>query len=232
MSENPFKDPPPELAVAGEHPGNPAGLPQSFPPVTPGGLTPILVFCLMLGILGLIGNCIGGGMLLAMPMLTELVESTPLPEEQKAFNRLAMGSQKAIVLPQILLISVNFVVATMLIIGSIGCFKRKESSRGFLRLALLAAVFYSILKLAITGWAAFAADKALRDGVEGFAGDPIYEDLQAQLATNFVSTIGTQAVLAVIGIAIMIFYIWARSYLGKKIVEDHFLAINEYRGRS
>ena len=232
MSDNPFKEPPPQHSAGGQYAAPTSDVPQSFPPVAPGALTPILVFCLLLGILGLVGNCFGGGMLLAMPMLAELTDSAPLPEEQKVFNRLVFGAQKSVVLPQLILIGINFIVATMLIIGSIGCLKRKESSRSFLRLGLIGAIFYSILKLMSTAWVFYVSDGALREGVEGFAGDPIYEDLKTQLATQAISTIVTIVVMVLFAIAFLIFYTWARNYLGKKVVEDHFAAISEYRSRS
>jgi len=228
MSDNPFRDPPPQQSAPGQTSQSEA-LPQSFPPVAPGALTPILVFCLLLGIAGLLFNCFAGGMSLAMPMLGEVIENSPVPEEQKVFTKFTIAAQKSTLLPQLIVICISFVVSLMMIVGSIGCMKRREKSRDLLRTGLLAAIVYSILKLVVNIYSYLSSNAALIESVEKMAGDPMYDELKSQMASNSFSVIATTAVITVIGLAIMAFYFWARSYLGKKAVEDYFVAFNAYR---
>lgn len=229
MSDNPFADPPPQpVEPVVVQAGQPAPG-QTLPPVSPGGLTPALVFCLIFGILGLITTCLGGGVLLALPLFENMIEGVALPEEQKAFQRINLSSQSAAMLPTLILMGINLIVAPMLIFGSIGCFKRKESSRGFLRMALLGAIFYSVLKIVITVYAYFVTTDAARNAIEALKDDPIYDDVKTQFAAGEVMNIAGIVVGVVVAVALMAFYVWARMYLGKPEVEQHFTEVTGYK---
>ncbi len=228
MSDNPFKSEPAEPVPYAK----PAASGQKVPPSAPGALTPILVFCLILGILGLIGTCLGGAGIAMMSAFERVFEGVPMPEDQKVFNKLNMNAQMGVILPSVILMLINLGVATMLIIGSIGCFKRRQSSRVFLRMALLVAIFYSLLKITATVFVSMTANSALHTSIENLKNDPMYEKLKDQYTTAQVFTIGGIVFGVVIGIAILGFYIWARSYLNKNQVIEHFAAVENYKRSS
>ena len=231
MSDNPFADPPkqpPVTASASPH-QPPATGGQSLPPAAPGALTPILVFCLIFGILGWLGNCFGGAGLLLIGMIENIIDQAQMPEAQAIFTKLSMSAQQPVMLPSIILLVINVVIATMLIIGAIGCFKRKESSRGVLRLALLAAIIFSVCKAAVTIYGYVASQSLLTEGVEKHGGEPIYDELKAQLTMNQTFAILGPVFVVVVALAMMGFYFWARSYLGKPEVEQHFADVARYK---
>lgn len=221
MPDNPFKsqptDPSPYTA--------PASTTASLPPAAPGALTAILVICLILGIFGLIGSCMGGVSLGMMGMIETMLEQAQLPEDQKVFNQINMDAQKSVMLPAIILMGVNVIVAIMLIIGSIGCMRKKETSRQFMGTALLAAIIYSVLKIAITIYNYFAANAALNTAIEKLNGDPIYDSVKTLSTTNQLVTMISVVVGIVLAVVLLGFYLWARSYINKPAVEKYFAAV-------
>lgn len=226
MSDNPFKSQPDEPV----HVAVPATTGPAPPPSAPGALTPILVFCLIFGIFGLIGTCMGGVGLASMSVVEGFLDSVPnVPEEQKEFNKINMAAQRGAMVPGIVLMLINLVLATTLIMGSIGCFKRKEASRAFLRTALLAAVVYSVLKIVVTIYSAISANSAINTAIENLKDDPMYQDILTQhTSTQIFTTIG-MVVSMVIAVAMLGFYLWSRSYLNKTSVIEHFAAVQRYK---
>ena len=224
MSDNPFKsqsDEPSPFAT----PVSPVSPGAASPQSAPGALTPILVFCLILGIFGLIGTCLGGAGLAMMSASEQLFENVPMPEEQKEFNKLNIAAQKGSLVPNIVLLVINLCIAPMLIIGTIGCFKRKEASRVFLRLALLAAIIYSVLKIVGTIYAYFNANAALTASIEKLKDSPMYDGLKSQQDASQLITVGSIVFSIVLAVAILGFYLWARSYLNRDNVVKHFAAV-------
>ena len=131
-------------------------------------------------------------------------------------------------IPGIVLMVINLVLASMLIIGAIGCFKRKEPSRNLLRTALLAAIVYSVLKIVVTIYTTITANSAIEAAIDKLKDDPMYEDILMQhTSTQIFTTIGI-VVTMVIAVAMLGFYIWSRSYLNKDEVIEHFGAVEKY----
>ena len=228
MSDNPFKS----QSTDSTPPAAPDSGGVVLPPTAPGALTPILVFCLIFGIFGLMGTCLGGVMIFALEPMLELAESAGAPEADMRFSRLSLDAQKSVMLPGLIVTGLNLIVATMLIIGAFGCFKRKEPSRVFMRTALLAAIVYSVLKIAATLYGYFAGDAATRAAIEKLKDDPLYDSIQSQYVGNQLVGLGSIVFTVVIGLVMLAFYFWARSYLNKSAVIEHFAEVERYKQSS
>jgi hypothetical protein len=228
MSDNPFQSQPSEPTQPAPQAVLATAVPAT-PPSAPGALTPVLVFCLIFGIFGLIGTCFSGfgvGMIFASE---QLFDGIPMPEEQRVFNKISLNAQKGAIIPGIVLMAINLIIATMLIMGAIGCFKRKESSRVFLRMAILAAIIYSVLKIVVTIFTNLSANTAINNAIDKLKNDPMYEGIKAQYTnTQIVSTI-VIVVTMVLAVAMLGFYLWARFYLNKSEVVEHFAAVENYQ---
>ena len=126
MSNNPFETPPPQKPVANPYtPGGVAGPPAKKS--LPGGMMAIAIICLILGLGGLSGSCFGGVALGFQGALMDFIENAPIPEADKEFNRMNMAAQQGAMIPAIVLMVVNLFVAGLLVFGSIGGLRRKES---------------------------------------------------------------------------------------------------------
>lgn len=228
MSDNPFKSQPSEPTQPAPQ-AVPAMAVPATPTSAPGALTPILVFCLIFGIFGLIGTCFGGFGIGMIFVSEQLFDAVPMEEEQKVFNKLSMDAQKGVIVPSIVLMAINLILATTLIMGAIGCFKRKESSRTFLRTALLAAIVYSVLKIVVTIFTTNSANSAIESAIDKLKDDPMYQDILIQhTGTQIFTTIGV-VVTTVLSVAMLGFYLFARSYLNKTEVVEHFSQVENYK---
>ena len=145
MSNNPFEAPQEQPLSA--QPMSPGASPR---PVMPGAVTAISIICLILGILGLCGACFQDLALGFQSSMMEYVDSMPQPPANKEFNRLNMEAQKPMMIPGIVLMVINLFVATLLLVGSIGCLKRKSGGRSTLRLGLLAAIIFTLIRIVVT----------------------------------------------------------------------------------
>ena len=144
MANNPFETPPNQPVEATIAHSNKENAPM------PGPALAISVICLILGIAGLLGLCFGGLALGFQSSMMEFADSFPQPPVQKEYNRMNIAAQQSMLVPSIVLMVINFFVAGLLVVGGIGCLKRRSSGRSTLRLGLLAAIFYSLLRLALT----------------------------------------------------------------------------------
>ena len=213
MSDNPFRTPDSSSQMA-----PPAT--SAYKKPAPGALMPICIICLLLGLMGFGGSCIQGAFLPFLGSMQEQMENIPAPAEQKAVQQLQSNAQKAFLVPSIILVLVNFVVAGMLIIGSIGGMQRKMGGRKILSLGLLAAIFYSLLKIGITVYWYFVTSSALAKDPVGFEVDA--EKFQNFLMMTKMITAVTIVVGLVMALALMGFYIWARIYINKPHVVEYF----------
>ncbi len=212
MSDNPFRTPEPSTQAV------PATYAYNKP--APGALTPICIICLILGLLGFGGSCVQGIFLPFQGIMQEQMDNIPAPAEQKAIQELQANAQKTLLVPTIILLLVNLVVAGMLIIGSIGGLQRKMGGHKILSLGLLAAIFYSLLKIGITAFWYFATSSALAKDPVGFEGDA--EKFQNYLMLTKMITAVSICVGIVMALALMGFYIWARTYVNKPHVVEYF----------
>ena len=217
MSDNPFSTPQ-GSGIQGS-PMNPAG---TVPPSVPGALTVILIFCLILGIMGLLGTCATGVYLAFQSSLEKMIVEGPGAIEQKEFQRLNLAVSKKAMMPGLVLSFVNLIVAAMLIIGSVGALRGKESGRGLLRIALLAAIFYGILKIIAAVYSYFVTISGLEDAVANYQGEADPAALETMLQFGKIGGIIGLVMGIIIPLAILGFYVWARGYLNKDQVVKYF----------
>ena len=203
---------------------NPFDAPQSqaIPKVqqSPGALTVICVFCLILGIMGVLGSCMNGVALAAQGTLAKMIEDMPGDPSQKELQKIQMQAAGDTAIPNLVLAGINVIVGSLLVFGSIGGLRRKESGRGMLRIALLAAIIYSVLKIIVMIYTTITTTAALQSGL---AENPaLGGEAKAIADMTAYFSYGGLAFGVVISLAIMGFYIWSRGYLNKENVVQYF----------
>lgn len=217
MSNNPFESPQ----------NNPVEAASLAPPgkssnALPGPALAISIICLILGVLGLFGTCSQGAALGFQSSLMEFANSMPQPAAQKEFNRMNMAAQQSMIVPAIVLLVINLFVAGLLVAGGIGCLKRKSSGRSTLRLGLLAAVFYSLLKLALTIGSYFVTMGSIRKAVDEYQGEVPVQELERMVEAGNIGAVVGCVIAGLFILALAIFYLWARSYMGKDKLDPYF----------
>lgn len=217
MSENPF---------AGSSEEN-----RYAPPVTanvvtqpaPGALQVIAILCLILGLLGLFNSCAGGAGLVFMSSIKGFFENAPATAENE-FQKINMtaATSTAVLIPSIILVIFNFIVAPILFVGSINVLRKKEAGRRLLRTGLLLAIVYSILKAILTIVTQLMTFNAMAAGIEAYEGPIQKEKMETVYQMTKVFGIGGAIVTAVFGLVLIGFYFWARGYLNRESVVKYF----------
>lgn len=207
MSQNPYQS-------------NPT-LPQatSVPQQKPGGLTAIAVICLILGSLGALMALFGIVMLFFQGSMNQFQAAQPggPPPEFLAEMEALQASQ---FIPTLIVNGCNVIIGSLLAIGSIGVLGTKEWGRNLLRNALLAAIFFVIVRGIYGMWVQYNSMSAISKML------PSGEDtatVQAIVQGGIIFGI----VIGVIWMVVMIgFYIWSRIYLNKPPIRALFGATN------
>ena len=207
MSENPYQS-------------NPT-LPQatSVPQQKPGGLTAIAVICLILGSLGALMALFGIAMLFFQESMNQFQAAQPggPPPEFLAEMEALQASQ---FIPNLIVNGCNVIIGSLLAIGSIGVLGTKEWGRNLLRNALLAAIFFVIVRGIYSMWVQYNSMSAISKML------PSGEDT-ATMEAIMQGTIIFGIVIGVIWMVVMIgFYIWSWIYLNKPPIRALFGATN------
>ena len=207
MSENPYQS-------------NPT-LPQatSVPQQKPGGLTAIAVICLILGSLGALIALFGIVMLFFQGSMNQFQAAQPggPPPEFLAEMEALQASQ---FIPTLIVNGCNVIIGSLLAIGSIGVLGTKEWGRSLLRNALLAAIFFVVVRGIYGMWVQYSSMSVISKMVPA-GGD------KATMEAIMQGTIIFGIVIGVIWMVVMIgFYIWSRIYLNKPPIRALFGATN------
>ena len=212
MSENPFATP--EIVSA---------TPKA-PQKAPGALTAILIICLVMGILGLLGSCMGAAGLAFQGQIQGMQQNMGDPAQQ-AMQKELQTIQNQQLIPNLIMVGLNFIVAPLLTIGAIGGLNRKPWGHKLLSIGLLVAMFYVVIKLVISiimqvmtmGPMTKAMEKAMAEqgGAEAQAAGVIGGAMQIGIIVGIV-------IAAVWGLLLLGFYIWAWMYLRKDEVMSYF----------
>ena len=212
MSENPFATP----EVVSETP--------KAPQKAPGALTAILIICLVMGILGLLGSCIGAGGLAFQGQIQGMQQNVGDPAQQ-ALQKEMQRIQNQQMIPNLIMIGLNFIVAPLLTIGAIGGLNRKPWGHKLLSIGLLGAIFYVLIRLVVTiimqvmtmGPMSKAMEDAMAKGggAEAQAAGMIGNAMQIGIIIGIVITV-------VWGLLLLGLYIWSWMYLRKDQVRNYF----------
>lgn len=207
MSQNPYQS-------------NPT-LPQatSVPQQKPGGLTAIAVICLILGSLGALIALFGIVMLFFQGSMNQFQAAQPggPPPEFLAEMEALQASQ---FIPTLIVNGCNVIIGSLLAIGSIGVLGTKEWGRNLLRNALLAAIFFVVVRGIYGMWVQYSSMSVISKMVPA-GGD------KATMEAIMQGTIIFGIVIGVIWMVVMIgFYIWSRIYLNKPPIRALFGATN------
>lgn len=215
MSENPFAKP--EIV---------SGSPK-VSQKAPGGLTALLIICLVLGILGLFMSCMGGAALALQGPLQEWQQEMGDPAQQ-AMQKEIQTTQEPYFIPSLIMVGLNFIVAPLLTIGAIGGLNRKPWGHKLLGFGLLLAIFYvvvnSVLKIIMQvmtmGPIAKITEKAMAE--QGAAGGPQAQTAEMMGGLMQVIGIGAIVIAAIWGLMLLGFYVWGWMYLRKDAVKNYF----------
>ena len=216
MSENPFASPtestefgqPVKPAVVSKHP--------------PGALQIIAILCLILGILGLLTSCATGIGLAFQGFAMEIFENSPASaqnEVQKLNLKAAMSPVPLI--GNGILAALNLGIASMLIIGGIGVLQKKESGRNMLRFGTLLAIVYNVLKMILAVVGQLIVNSNLGAAIDAYEGPVDKEEMQTLFEMTKLLGIGGAVFAAVICLALIGFYFWARGYLNREEVVNY-----------
>ena len=207
MSQNPYQS-------------NPT-LPQatSVPQQKPGGLTAIAVICLILGSLGALIALFGIVMLFFQGSMNQFQAAQPggPPPEFLAEMEALQASQ---FIPTLIVNGCNVIIGSLLAIGSIGVLGTKEWGRNLLRNALLAAIFFVVVRGIYSMWVQYSSMSVISKMVPA-GGDKATMEAIMQGTIIFGIVIGVIWMVVLIG-----FYIWSRIYLNKPPIRALFGATN------
>lgn len=207
MSQNPYQS-------------NPT-LPQatSVPQQKPGGLTAIAVICLILGSLGALIALFGIVMLFFQGSMNQFQAAQPggPPPEFLAEMEALQASQ---FIPTLIVNGCNVIIGSLLAIGSIGVLGTKEWGRNLLRNALLAAIFFVVVRGIYGMWVQYSSMSVISKMVPA-GGDKATMEAIMQGTIIFGIVIGVIWMVVLIG-----FYIWSRIYLNKPPIRALFGATN------
>ena len=207
MSQNPYQS-------------NPT-LPQatSVPQQKPGGLTAIAVICLILGSLGALMALFGIAMLFLQGSMNQFQAAQPggPPPEFLAEMEALQASQ---FIPTLIVNGCNVIIGSLLAIGSIGVLGTKEWGRNLLRNALLAAIFFVVVRGIYGMWVQYSSMSVISKMVPA-GGDKATMEAIMQGTIIFGIVIGVIWMVVLIG-----FYIWSRIYLNKPPIRALFGATN------
>ena len=207
MSQNPYQS-------------NPT-LPQatSVPQQKPGGLTAIAVICLILGSLGALMALFGIVILFFQGSMNQFQAAQPggPPPEFLAEMEALQASQ---FIPTLIVNGCNVIIGSLLAIGSIGVLGTKEWGRNLLRNALLAAIFFVVVRGIYSMWVQYSSMSVISKMVPA-GGDKATMEAIMQGTIIFGIVIGVIWMVVLIG-----FYIWSRIYLNKPPIRALFGATN------
>ncbi len=210
MSDNPFAESKPVQA-------------EISPPDTshkrPGALNAILIVCIVLGVLGIFGSCIGIGGLAAQDYIATL------PGQDDPMNVKMRELQKPMLIPNIIMMGLNCIIAPLLLIGGIGGLNRKGWAYGLLKFTLLAATIYVLIRGVVSTVLQFGMMSEMKTAVlEGLKDQPNMNPQAAEMAGNMAQIFGMVGLG--FGVVVMLilagFYFWGWNYLRKDNVKAHF----------
>ena len=207
MSQNPYQS-------------NPT-LPQStsVPQQKPGGLTAIAVICLILGSLGALIALFGIAMLFLQGSMNQFQAAQPGGPPPEFFAEME-ALQASQFIPTLIVNGCNVIIGSLLAIGSIGVLGTKEWGRNLLRNALLAAIFFVVVRGIYSMWVQYSSMSVISKMVPA-GGDKATMEAIMQGGIIFGIVIGVIWMAVLIG-----FYIWSRSYLNKPPIRALFGATN------
>ncbi len=214
MSENPFATPEPVSGNTGPKVNQKA----------PGGLTALLIICLVMGILGLLGTCLGAGALALQGQIQGMQQNMGDPSQQ-AMQKKMEEIQSQQLIPNLIMIGLNFIVAPLLIIGAIGGLNRKPWAHNLLGIGLLAAIFYTVVRIAVTIIMQVMTMGPITKAMEETMAEQ--GEAQAKAAEIFGGAMQIGIIIAIIfaavwGLLLLGFYIWGWMYLRKDTVRNYF----------
>lgn len=211
MSENPFATP--EIVSTSPKVSQKA----------PAGLTALLIICLVLGILGLLVSCLGAATIAFQGQLQSMQQNMGDPAQQ-AMQKEMQSIQNQQLIPNLIMLGLNFIVAPLLVIGAIGGLNRKTWAHNLLSIGILAAIFYVVIKVVLTiimqvmtmGPITKAMEKAMAEqgGNGAQAAGVIGSAMQIGIIVGIVVT-------AVLGLIMLGFYVWGWLYLRKDTVKNY-----------
>ena len=205
MSQNPYQS-------------NPT-LPQatSVPQQKPGGLTAIAVICLILGSLGALMAIFGIVMLFLQGTMNQFQPGAAEAEFLAEMEAL----QASQFIPTLIVYGCNVIIGSLLAIGSIGVLGTKEWGRSLLRNALLAAIFFVIVRGIYTMWMQYSSMSAMSNMMSSAGENAAAVEMGMQIGI-FIGI----AFTVIWGAALIVFYIWSWNYLNKPPIRALFGATN------
>ena len=173
----------------------------------PSSAVAICAVCLVLPILGYLGSCLAFASPLFLGFWEGMIQS--MPEADREQQQRALDQAKNEMFVGMAFAAINLFVATSLLAGSIGTFRKKLWGLKTLRIATAAAAAFVLIRYTVSMAISFMATQ------------PDNKDIPEHLknAENFGNVFGIILGTAIV-LLLISFYVGAFIYLGKKSVRD------------
>ena len=213
MSENPYQSVP-------SLPNPSRGVPVQQQ--KPAWLTAIPVICIVLGLLGGLFT-LAGLVMLFYQSFNGGPPVMPTGDAGMADYQAEMAEfQQQQFVPNLIFNGCGLIVASLLVVGSIGVLKLQERGRNLLRNALLLAVIFVALRGVYTAWIQYRAMEML----SGTLTPPNGADAGTFETGMQIGFFAVMAFGLIWGALLVVFYLWSRAYLNKQSVVPFFNAAN------
>lgn len=209
MANNPFETP---TSMSSTERMVPRGGP--IPAKAPGGLTAICIVCIILGSLGLVGACMGTAGTLMQDQLQSIQQNVG-DANQRKLNKAIAEIQKDYFIPNLVLILVNFVVAPSLLAGGIGVLTRKSWGPKFLRVGLLMAAAFVLIRVVVAAIIQSSMIGPMKEAMNKMGGNQAAEGF-VMGAFYFGIALSVLWALALVG-----FYLFSWTYTNRDHVKSY-----------
>ena len=141
MADNPYSDNPYQAST-------PTAVPYRAP--RPGGVTVIGVLAIILGLLGVLGGCIGGVSIFLNPMIQNAVapgpNANPVEKAQAEMNAQISAIGERYIVPNVILMLVWFVLAGALTFGGIQLLRVRPGAATLLYYTFMGLIVFELLR--------------------------------------------------------------------------------------
>jgi hypothetical protein len=207
MADNPFESP----QVSRSY--DPAIIAPRTP--IPTLLNVLLIFLIMIGVFGILGSCMGtAGMAISLAMdQSQMMEPGQANRPPQEFQRKVDEMNRRNLVPNAILIGLNFILAPLILTGAIGCLARKRWGHGLLTKTLIAAMVFVVIRTAVGVFTQLQS----RDLFSGQMAEAMKEVENQQLIVSLIGGFfwGTIIFAVIWGLFFLAFYAWSYSYLNK-----------------
>jgi hypothetical protein len=182
-------------------------------------LTVLLVGCLILGVFGVLGACMSGvGTALNSVMQGQQFNQNA-DDAALEFQKKIDVMNEDMKIPNLIFVALNFIIAPILMTGSIGCLVRKPWAYSLLRFGLIAATLFVAVRAVFTLFAQWRMKDVIGDGMKDAMKDVPNPEVFSSLMGGFFWVMVVMSLLWTM--FLIAYYVWCYLYLGKPVPRQY-----------